>query len=531
MTRTLRDTLRQLADDVPSVRFPPDLYHRARRTHRRRVAATSLAVTTAVILTGSVAAQLLFARKPTSGEPTTGAGGVTPLVVDHWLSWLCLGLVLAGLGWWWRRRGGIQLTIRLVAVAVAGTVLITTAPPGIAWWGEPRRAPGLPSTVVVPSTWTARATDAPPGRVAVLFGGSVTRGNIEEGRIALVAGDGERYRVLEQFMYEDPGEASFLSPDGRYVSLSGRLIDLTTGEAVPDQPSGVVIAWSRDSTRYLYRTPSRVESPTKVKIGVWDLKKQRDLDGPTLTLAESPWVDELLAALSPDGTQFAVQERGRPQLQLYRVGERVPYRTLPVGTAQLGGSGAWTPDGRGIALAAFSRCTHCPLPWYPSQWELTLIDPASGQAMPGHSYPALASVTHLRVLGWRSDNQPVVAVGDPAPPPGRTDYTITEMTRWPSEWARRVRVLVLNQNTPPEPLLTLPPGVEDVDIASDYLTKPVYQAHPATFGPPNNPWLLGALGCTIVTLILIIGGVTSVNHWAVRERQRNARSSRSTAAA
>lgn len=520
MTRSLGDTLRQLADDVPDeTLFPPDLYHRSRRTHRRRVAATAAAAT--VVLAGVVTG-VVVSQGSRSGATVAAAGGDaerTGLMVDHWITWLGLAVTLAAAGlWWWRRSGGRGPAVAILAAAGAVAVVITTAPPGIAWWGEPSRAPGLPDRVVTPSTWTARATDSPPGRAAILFGGSGTRGDIEEGRVALVAGDGERYRVLEQAMYEDPGESSFLSPDGRYVSLSGQLIDLTTGAAVRGQPSGVVIAWSADSTRYLYRTPDRSESPTEVRLGVWDLAKRRGFDGPTVPVTDTSMTDELVAALSPDGTRFAVQERGQPDLRLYRVGERAPYRTLPVGPAQLGGSGAWTRDGRAIALAAFSKCTRCPLPWWPSQWQLTIVDATSGQPLAGRAYPALASVTHLRVLGWRSDDQPVVAVGDPErwAAETTTDASMDEMTRYPAQLAGRARVLVLSHDNPPEPLLSLPASVEDIDIAADYLTKPVHEARPATFGPPSNPWLLASVGCSAVTLTAIVG----VAWGAIRQRRR-----------
>lgn len=506
MTRTLRDTLRQLAAGVPEPRLPLDFYHQARRTHRRRIAAAGLTAAAAVIVTGWIAVGSVADRQPVPGVPAAPTGGSMPFVVDHWLAWSCLGLLLAGLGLWWRRRGVVRLTIRLVAVAAAGAVLITTAPPGIAWWGEPRRAPGLPSTVVVPSTWAARATDSPPGRAAVLFGGPATFGDFEEGRIAMVAADGDRYRTLEEFTYAEPGEMSTLSPDGRYVDWMSDVFDLSTGRKLGSP--ALVAAWSPDSTRYLYWGEPEVDaegtSQAPTKLGLWDVKQKREVASFAVTPRRGSMRDEV--AFSRDGTQLAVHYKDGRQLDLYRIGESKPYRSLPVGDAKLAGREAWTPDGRGIALVELDTCTRCPLPWYRSRFQLTLIDVASGQAMGNRGYPALSSVTHMRILGWRTDSQPVVAVGDP----GRTSYfdgTKSESIWWGSQDAENIRVVVLDPDAGPEPLLTLPKGVTDVDIASDYLREPIQQARPATSGPPNNPWLLAALASAAVALTLTVGSI------------------------
>ncbi|MGW0433602.1 WD40 repeat domain-containing protein [Micromonospora sp. NPDC003197] len=285
---------------------------------------------------------------------------------------------------------------------------------------------------------TARATDASPGPVAMVFGGRNTRNNIDEGRIAMIAADGDRYRILDPFTYEPPGKLAVLSPNGRYLYRGGELLDLTTGQPGAAVP-GVVRAWSADGKRLVYGTADEVSGQAGIHlVAVWDFANGRILSRWTVPGESVPF--GYGAALSPDGRRLALQV-GR-ELRIYRVGEEQPERTIPLGASRLGGAAAWTPDGRGLVIARRETCTECPVSWYTRQWRLELLDPETGKPVLGHAFPTLPSVASITVLGWRTPTEPVVQLHDPAP--GARDDDDTEFTVFPDPGPYTGRIVVLD---------------------------------------------------------------------------------------
>jgi hypothetical protein len=483
MTARLGEQLRAIAEQYPAPSVPPDLYQRARRRYRKRALAGAVAA--GVVL---LAAVLLasFVALPTGGLVRVGDGRGVGQAVAYGIGgapgWAALATLLAVLGYVWRHRPRPIRRRRMALSAAVGVVFVLAAPPGTALWGEPHRAPGLPDRLATPLTWTfaAHVKQSPPGPVALVFSGPATRGNLEEGRLVMVAADGERYRVLDVF--SDPLEATFragqsvsverfaahLSPDGRYLLGGGRrdlitygLLDLVTG-ALGREPPGLPVGWSGDGRRVvceLFGLDQTFEARA-----VWDPAAGRiiariPVDNPSL---------HGTAALSSDGGRLAVEIGHR--LRIYDVGDAATYTEAPLNGWRLGGPTAWSPDDRMLALVR------------PGLAAVRLVSVPVGAAStlaPVAEFSTLPPGTEPRLQGWRSDREVVVHAG------------------------RAVESFGVDRPVP-ERLIELPEGVTHIEIASAALTRPRYRAGPATYGPPNTFfWIALAPALVVVTVIAV----------------------------
>jgi hypothetical protein len=309
-------------------------------------------------------------------------------------------------------------------------------------------------------TWTfaADAKQSPPGPVALVFSGPATRGNLEEGRLAMVAADGERYRVLDIFtdpldsplFRADPSAtverfSANLSPDGRYLLADG-LLDLVTGGRGPEPP-GLPVGWSADGTRVVGERFR--DDRTFVSWVVWEQPGGR-------TVKIFPVDDPSLAgtaALSSDGRRLAVEIGDF--LRIYDVdalGEPAPSRDFPLDGWRLGGPTAWSPDDRMLALVR---------PGSPLVRLVSTPVRTANTLTPVAEFTTLLVGTEPRLQGWRSNREVVVQAG------------------------RAVESYGVDRPVP-ERLIDLPEGVTHVEIAPAALTRPRYRAGPATYGPPNT---------------------------------------------
>jgi hypothetical protein len=491
MTARLGEQLRAIAEQYPAPSVPPDLYQRARRRHRKRALVGAAAV--GVVL---LAALLLssFAVPSAGGLVPVGEGrGVGRAVADGIggaPGWATLAVLLGVLGYVWRHQPRAIRRRRMALSAAVGVVFVLAAPPGTALWGEPHRAPGLPDRLADPLTWTfaADAKQSPPGPVALVFSGPATRGNLEEGRLAMVAADGERYRVLDVFteLLDGPYRAgqsvpverfiAHLSPDGRYLLADG-LLDLVTGWRGPE-PIGLPVGWSADGIRVVcerFRDDQTFESWV-----VWE-----PFDGATVNIF--PVDDPSLAgtaALSSDGQRLAVELGDR--LRIYDVGvlgDPVTYSEVPLDGWRLGGTVAWSPDDRMLALVRPGLAA-VRLVATPADSASTLTVVAEFTTLPPGTAP--------RLHGWRSDREVVVQAG------------------------RAIESFGVDRPAP-ERLIDLPEGVTRIEIAPAALTRPRYRAGPATYGPPNTfLWIALTPAVVVVTVI-------AVSLFVQRRRRRSSR--------
>ncbi|MEV4410780.1 hypothetical protein [Catellatospora sp. NPDC049609] len=487
---SLREHLRAVAEAEPAPALPSDLYTRARgRARRRRLAAAALV---AVAATG--AGLTALAGTPVTPEPA--APELSDLVgagVGGAFGWLLLAVLLAVLAVLWRDLPGGSLARRLVAVAAAGALLVLAAPPGVALWGEPRGRVGLPDRLATSQSWwlASEARVSPPGPVALVFGGPAVRGELEEGRVVLLAADGDRYRVLDVF--SDPLERApqsdeqpiggtwpVLSPDGRLLTAGYGMFDLVTGRQAGDvaaPPAG----WSGDGKRVALPVYDPMDSH-QTGWEVWDLPSGR-------MLRAIPYEHSLsggTVALSPDGSRIAV-EQGH-NVVVYPTEGGGAAVTWPREGWRLGDSTAWSPDGRRLAMVRRGACVGCAPTSRPT--EVRIVDVDTWTTAGGGSFAPLPPDVALRVQGWRTPQQLVVQVGG------------------------AVEVFTLGVATPSR-LLTLPPGVTEIEIATSRLADPLRPAEPPTYGPPNLfLWLVvGTCGVPLLALAALVW-------WLLRQARR-----------
>ncbi|MFD0597142.1 WD40 repeat domain-containing protein [Catellatospora coxensis] len=418
-----------------------------------------------------------------SGLGGSGLGGP--------LGWALLAVLLVLLAVLWRDMPGRSLVRRLATAAVVGALLILAAPPGSALWGEPRGRVGLPDRLAARDSWwsAAELQQSPPGPVALVYSGRATHGNLEEGRLVLLAADGDRYRVLdvfsdplEQIVHEELASTwPVLSPDGRLLSAGGYgVFDLVTGEQVHGQGwESVPRAWSADGRR-VARAAANPADGAQTGWQVQDLASGR-------TLRTVPYAEPgggAMAALSPDGSRIAVEHGDRIAVYPVAGGEPV---TWPRDGWRLGDSTAWSPDGRLLAMVRRTACVGCGQPTGPS--EVRVVDVETGAVVTGGAFAPLPSDIPVRVQGWRTPEQLVVQVGG------------------------AVEVFMLGRATPSR-LLTLPAGVSAIEIATSRLADPLRPAEPATYGPPNLfLWLtLGICGMPVL--------LAAVGAWSLSRRMR-----------
>jgi hypothetical protein len=376
------------------------------------------------------------------------------------------------------------------------------APGSAAAAGQPWTGPALPERIGVPGSFVAGVDGSPPGAAAVIFMESnvAVKGG---GRIVTVGAVDDTYRALES-AYADPGRTALLSPTGDRIAYtvdgSVAVADLHTGATeqfvAPDGRSDTAspAAWLPNGNGLIVTTISYAQDPQTEGI----TKRLSELDfatGSGKQFAEATWPiapDGFAVAVSQDGSRIAYQysdfvtiyDRARASKQVFTLPDR----------AFLAGKGAWTPDGRTIAVIQRDVTL-----FEARRWQMLLLDPATGQERDPTNRPAMSGVSLIRLLGWDSrTGKPVVAGYQADTTPDGGEFALGENTVTPDQ-VRRVGVYELAP-TGVRTLLQPVDGISGIDVA-DIVTASGL-TRPGKLPPTTPSWVPAA-----VTLAAIVLGV------------------------
>jgi len=276
---------------------------------------------------------------------------------------------------------------------------------------------------------------------------------------ALVGATAEDYRTLHTGLAYD---RVLLSPDGTVLAIPERLVDLRTGKQRP--LPGAPFGWSPDGRR-LVTADSRMRIVDVATGATTDL-------GPVDEWSSAAW--------SPDGRRLAYEKDHR--IIVSDGAGRTLGSFAPPSGSVLAGKGAWTPDGRAVAV----------VPADARSWEPRWFDPTSGREVDGPVLPAIGGEIFAgSLLGWRPDGAALAFVSGDRP-----------------------RLLALAPGAAePTSVMVLPSQVTYLDLADQAIESGRVRAGEPPFLIGPRLWtrlIVGALG------VLLIGWLTR----RVRERAR-----------
>jgi hypothetical protein len=424
--------------------------------------------------------------------------------------------------------------------------------------GAATDAGAVPGEVYDPWPWQAPVAQSPPGRAAVLFGGSGAGiGGIDwpwtyGTKMAVVGRDGA-YRMLRYSnMYMQAGQDVQISPDGRYVAgpdslddLTGlrssdarlSVVDLVTGHIrhYAKDASDTPIGWQPDGKALLlWRQPAPppgqedVDSPAfdgheaaynYVGGSLWLLdlstghsRHLLDLDGIVFDPTNS-------VAFAPDG-HLAVQLDRTLVLLDTTHGSRRTLATLAAGQ-RLAGTGAFTADGSRIAVLELHGCAvECSeIARDQRSWQLDVLDAGTGAVVPGTGFDSMPGAA-VRVAGWERDGTAVVVTyRDESDAPQDNRPAQEPPTAYRA--VDRAELLALRPGGGTSRPVRVASGVEvwDIDVAADLLREGRFGGtapRPTPF--PAAVWLYG-YPLTAACLILLLVCLGSIwRRWTRRRR-------------
>jgi len=293
---------------------------------------------------------------------------------------------------------GVVLVV-LGAVAGAGSWRATLAP----------ARSGGPATVPRELTagnplLTASVRQSPGGRASVVVTNEFDKigGFFEYGQTAVVGAYRNTYRTLGD---GDVHRSPRLSRDGRRLAVGTstgtvRLLDLETGaeRRIPlPRRSGetVVLGFSPDGRHVVAGTAADSED----SVGSVETASLLDLDtGDVVPLVEGAHS----VAFSPDGSRIAVQTETKILIVDHR---GRPHGELRTPNGSMVGDGAWSPDGRLIAVVEPDASGDNSWPWPPDTIRFLPVDSAT----PVAEIPRPIRAYVYNVLGWASSEKVVVS--------------------------------------------------------------------------------------------------------------------------
>ncbi|MFG1775825.1 TolB family protein [Micromonospora sp. NPDC049048] len=397
-----------------------------------------------------------------------------------------------------KRRASAVATV----IAAAAIVIVAGQAPGwLAARADAAPAEAVPSRVRDPWLWQATVGQHPVGPASVLFFTAHTRYFESTG---VVVGRAGGYRLLPISVGEQHG---LLSSDGRWYLRpgTGSLVDLRTGDERPAHRPGLrPLAWSPHGGQVLF---TRDNDDTVIAYGP-DNQQLDDPSKPDDLLIVDPWsgaervipvgtfASHSRAAWSPDGSLLAVTGRADPTAEASErqrlavidpVGGGVRWQVELGEQRQLAGRGAWSPDGRRIALLTYDGCARCAdtAELLRRSWRIEYLDAATGRPVDGVT-PVRGSAVEL--VAWRN--------GEP----------VVERQSQEADHAKRHTVLAaVSAHGGEQVLLTAPGGVSDVEVPGDLLARAAYggpEPRPSPFAAP--PWWYAALAVPPLLVVLAL---------------------------
>lgn len=400
----------------------------------------------------------------------------------------------------------------LTALVVLGLGGATTAVPALTG-GEDGDAVSVPARLPGYSYLTGQLGAAPPGRVLAVYQQGFGVELFDFPQALVVGADGASARQVRTAMRrgapDTQGDAApmSVSPDGTRLAVgdwdagdvSGEettpalgeadmaVVDVATGDvrtvALPDATAVLPLAWSADSARLAYVSPTgpvgpyaRAGRPGQLLV----------LDVGTGRAAPVAGVDDAVsAAFSPDGL-LAVQREGgaievrEPGGDLLRTVEAPRSELLAPGTG-------WSPDGRLLALQGAGGVSF-----------LSASDDASADV----PAPVRADV----LLAWRSPDQVLLQDVGASSTATSVDFTVSRADLATGEVTPWTRVPTSGGNY----------AVHDLQLATGLVQRaqPVAAAPFADRGRPS--WLV------LAAIWLLAAGVAArVAHRLARRRARS----------
>lgn len=394
---------------------------------------------------------------------------------------------------------------RAVAAFIAAAALVVVAVQMPGWLAAQRdAAPAevVPSRVRDPWLWQATVGQHPVGPASVLFFTDHSRYFESTG---VVVGRDGGYRLLPIGVGEEHG---LLSPDGRWYLRPGygRLVDLRTGDERLTHRPLRPLAWSPDGKLVL---ASRNNDDDVITYGP-DNQQLNDPSKPDDLLTVDPWsgaervlsvgtfASHSMAAWSPDGSLLAVAGPVDPAAQMSER-ERLVVADPAEGGVRwqvelgerrmLAGRGAWSPDGRRIALLAYDGCVtrRCAdtAEMLLRSWRIEFLDAATGRPT-GDAIPVPGSAVEL--IAWRNGD-PVVERQSP-----EADYA-----------KRHTDLAAVSARGREQVLLSAPNGVSDLEVPGDLLDRAAFggpEPRPSPFAAP--PWLYATLAVPMLLAVLAL---------------------------
>ncbi|WP_203707364.1 hypothetical protein [Asanoa iriomotensis] len=407
-----------------------------------------------------------------------------------------------------RRRLGVWMS----AAAVVAVLLGLAVPWGLSRGKAVPTAPSsLPDRVGAPHWGTASVDSSPAGAASVVFGAPSWWLTGSKGVLAVVGASDDSYRLTDELgdlLYA--GEQAILSPDGSRLATVGLVTDLNKGTSVAlPVPDGVPQAWSPDGRTLAvvaYDAPyarqpdgSEVPTPVQATLHLADLashtyERVADLDPRGVH-------DGYTVAFAPDGTKLAYQSAQTITVATV-AGETVSQFTT---SGHLAGKGAWTPDGMGLTLVSQRRC--CDGDSYPARWQLSVVDPANGQARSAPAIPELPGLVAVRLLGWSPAGEAVVAALYPEPDISVVGFdtaaetlSVAHLRFTDYQWVRETKVLAVGPGGASRTLLSAPEQeMLSVDVADN-----VIAGGQARTGQPPRGLGTRLLGTVVVIVALAV---------------------------
>jgi hypothetical protein len=388
-----------------------------------------------------------------------------------------------------RRRVVVAGVAAIAGVAALGLTLPAAVPPPRPLTEAAEAAGALPDRIGLPPYGALHVVDRPHlGAAAVLFSGNGSRfggWTDDADEYAVVGAGSDAYRVLTVGFDSWDARDVTLSPDGRTVAAPAfdghsprlHLFDLAAGATrtldlkVPGSQHSSPIGWSPDNSSLI------VEDAVSSGADVLGIVTVADGRWTKLADIDSGYDSAVTVAWSPDERRIAYQAKNQIHV-IDPTGRALATFPAPAGWV-LAGKGAWTPDGRALAV----------VPTLPDHdWPMRYVNPATGAAHPGPLLPRLTTTTEQRanLLGWQPNGTALVQRGT----------MILALTPGAS-----------TQRT----VLTAPPEVSTIDVATDVILS-------GRTRHANPPWSLGPrfwFGAVILAITLF-----GVRLGLIRRRRR-----------